>query len=135
MLDKFVLVLRWRAGEDSEAWPNEVELLLHHIAMLVLDTLVELLALDDQEVIWGIDDATFARDRARRANIVTRDHADNDSGPLELADSLGYSVTYRVLDGAHDQTRQTWIDGGLVGVPVKVLWEQLIVEAFVINWE
>ncbi len=107
MLDKFVLVLGRRAGEDSEARPNEVHLLLHHIAVLVLDALIELLALHHQEVVGGANDATFAGDRTRRANIVTRDHADNDTGPLALADRLGHFVAYRVLDGAHDQTRQT----------------------------
>jgi len=106
MLDKLVLILWRRAGQHSQTRPDQINLFLDNIALLILDTLVELLALHDQEVVVNADDAARASDRPGRIDIIAGDHTHDNTGAFALADSLGHFGPDWILNGANAQTSQ-----------------------------
>lgn len=59
-----------------------------YLPLLVADPPVELLALQAQEVLPRVDDATLDGDGPGRVDIVTGDHADCDACSLALADGF-----------------------------------------------
>lgn len=59
-----------------------------HLSFLVPDSSVEVLALQAQEVVAGLDDAALGGDGARRVDVVARHHAHRDARPLALPDGL-----------------------------------------------
>lgn len=60
------------------------------LAHLVADPLVELFALQTQEVISRLQNATFGGDGSGSVDVVSCYHADSDTGPLALPDGFWY---------------------------------------------
>lgn len=61
-----------------------------HLSLVVSDLLVELLALQTQEVLPGENYATLACDGAGGVDVVSGNHTYSDAGTLALRNSLGY---------------------------------------------
>ena len=73
--------VRAQPSEDPLRWAM-------YLPFLVADPSVELLALEAQEVLPGVDDATLDGDGPRCVDVVTGDHADRDACSLALADGF-----------------------------------------------
>lgn len=71
------------------------------LSFLVPDSSVEVFALDAQEVVSRVDDATFSGDGSGCVNVVTRHHPHRDAGALTLTDGLGH------LGGRGDESSET----------------------------
>ena len=65
---------------------------LSDLSQLVADPAVELFALHTQEVVSGLQDATFGGDGPRSVDVVARHHADGDPGTLALPDGVWYLI-------------------------------------------
>lgn len=61
---------------------------MSHLSFLIPDSSIEVLALQTQEVITRLDDATFCSDGTCCVDIVTSDHAHSDTCSLAFPDGL-----------------------------------------------
>ena len=61
-----------------------------HLSLLVADAPVELLAVDAQEVLPRVDDATLDGDGPGRVDVVPGHHAHRDARVLALHDGVGH---------------------------------------------
>jgi len=59
-----------------------------HLSFLIPDSAVEFFAVDAQEVIARLDDATLDGDGARRVDVVAGNHAHGDPRTLALLDGI-----------------------------------------------
>lgn len=64
-----------------------------YLSLLISDPPVELLALEAEEVLPGVDDATFDGDGTRSVDVVPGDHAHGDPGSLALPDGFWHLQT------------------------------------------
>lgn len=64
-----------------------------YLSLLIPDPPVELLPLEAQEVLPGVDDATFDGDGTRSVDVVPGDHAHGDPGSLALPDGFWHLQT------------------------------------------
>lgn len=67
--------------------------LLTYLAIGISDAFVELLAVQDQEVFVGGQDAALGGDGPGRVHVVSRYHTDRDSCTLTLLNASGYLFT------------------------------------------
>eukprot|EP01136_Pigoraptor_vietnamica_P010646 Opistho-1_new@48532 len=95
-----VLVLRRRPREHAEARENLVKLVLPDVAVLVQDPRAKLGALHD-ELVPVVEDATLARNRPRRRDVVARHHAHDNSRVLAQLDGPRHLGAHGVLN-AHN---------------------------------
>ena len=61
-----------------------------HLSLVVSDLLVELFALQTQEVLPRQQDATLGCDGTGGVDVVSSDHTDSDAGTLALRNRLRY---------------------------------------------
>lgn len=61
---------------------------LPHLSFIVADLLIELFALQAQEVLVGQQDAALGGDGTRRVDVVPSHHAHSDTCPLALGNGL-----------------------------------------------
>lgn len=61
---------------------------LSHLSLLIADPAVELLALQADEVISGLQDATFGGDGAGRVDVIPGHHPHRDSSALAFPDGI-----------------------------------------------
>lgn len=59
-----------------------------HLSLLVADPAVELFALQADEVISGLQDATFSGDGASRVDVIPGHHPHRDSSTLAFSDGI-----------------------------------------------
>lgn len=119
-LDQGVLVRGRRPREYPQFRPDLVEEVLLHLALLIADPPVELLALEYEKVLVRLDDAAFERNRARGIYIVARDHSHGDARLLTFADRVRHLGTHRVLD-AHDSQAGQVVHYVLLVLPVRLV--------------
>lgn len=63
---------------------------LTHFSFLVPDSSVEVFALETDEVVAGVDDATLGGDGPGCVDVIARHHPHGDARTLTLADGLGH---------------------------------------------
>ena len=63
-----------------------------HLSLVVADLLVELFALQTQEVLSRKQDATLGCNGASSVDVVPGNHADGDPGPLAFGDGCWYLI-------------------------------------------
>ena len=83
-----------------------------YIAILIADFFVELWALENSEIRVGWKDAALHGNRARRINIIARDHSHSNTRPLTFADCVRHLRAHRVLDasnGCEDNKKHTCV--------------------------
>lgn len=59
-----------------------------HLSLFVADPAVELFALQADEVISRLEDATFSGDRSSRVDVIPSHHSHRDSGTLAFSDGI-----------------------------------------------
>lgn len=77
-----------------------------YLSLLISDPPVELLALEAEEVLSGVDDATLDGDGARGVDVVAGDHAHGDPGPLAFPDGF-WHLQHQTEPLAQGKTQHT----------------------------
>lgn len=76
---------------ELKPWqPNVALAKITNLAIGVPNATVEFLAVDNQVIHAGLDNATLDGDGTGRVDVVTRHHAHSDACPLALSNSFGY---------------------------------------------
>lgn len=70
--------------------PLETPACLTHLSLVVSDLLVELLALQAQEVLARNNDATLGCDGTGGVDVVSGNHAHSDASALAFSDGFGH---------------------------------------------
>lgn len=79
-----------KSTRTQSCWQQWADRVLHstHLSLVVSDLLVKLLALQTDEVLPGLNDATLGCDGAGGVNIVSSNHTYSNACTLALSDSL-----------------------------------------------
>lgn len=88
-------------GEEGLGWQTAG----CYLTFLVADPSVELLPFQAQEVLPGLDDATFGCDGPGRVDVVSSHHADCDASTLAFSDSFRDLEEIREVGGVIEARR------------------------------
>lgn len=74
----------------NTSYIHYLEIYPTYLSISIPDPLIELLALENEEVVSRFEYAALDGDGARRVHIVSRHHADCDACLLTFPDGFGY---------------------------------------------